>query len=76
LVEAAQLDRSNPSGDAARRLALELFREDRASLGLAAELSATSVEAFLEFAAVHNVPLHYGSDELNEDRRTLERLRP
>jgi len=51
LVEAAQLDRSNPSPDAARLLALELFREDKVSLGRAAELCQTPVEAFMEFAA-------------------------
>ncbi len=33
-----------------------------------------SVEQFMEFTAQHNVPLHCGVDELEEDRRTLERL--
>jgi hypothetical protein len=33
-----------------------------------------AVEQFMEFAAQHNVPLHYGVGELEEDRRTLERL--
>ncbi len=28
----------------------------------------------MEFAAQHKVSLHYGSEELEEDRRTLERL--
>jgi hypothetical protein len=28
----------------------------------------------MEFAARHDVPLHYGLDELDEDRRTLQRL--
>jgi predicted HTH domain antitoxin len=74
LVEAAQLDRLNPSADAARLLALELFREDRVSLGLAAELCGTPVEAFMEFTAQHGVPLHYGQSDLDQDRRTLERL--
>ena len=74
LVEAAQLDRSNPSPDAARLLALELFREDKVSLGRAAELCQTPVEAFMEFAAQHEVPLHYGTADLEADRRTLQRL--
>src|SRR5258707_13685049 len=74
LVEAAQLNRSNPSPDAARLLALELFREDKVSLGRAAELCQTPVEAFMEFAGQHQVPLHYGSAELEADRRTLERF--
>ena len=74
LVEAAQLDRANPSPDAARLLALELFREDKVSLGRAAELCQTPVEAFMEFAAQHEVPLHYAMADLEADRRTLQRL--
>jgi len=74
LAEAAQLDRANPSPDAARLLALELFREDRVSLGSAAELCETPVEAFMEFAAQHEVPLHYGTADLEADRRTLQRV--
>ncbi|MBI4903734.1 MAG: UPF0175 family protein [Acidobacteria bacterium] len=75
LAEAAQLDPSNPSPDAARLLALELFREDKISLGRAAELCATPVEAFLEFAGQREVPMHYGVKELAEDRQALHRLR-
>ncbi len=75
LVDAAQLNRSDPSPDAARLLALELFREDKVSLGKAAELCETPVEAFIEFAGKRDVPLHYGASELEEDRRTLQRFR-
>jgi predicted HTH domain antitoxin len=60
--------------EASRLLALELYRENRLSLGRAAELCQTPVEQFLEFAGRHNVPLHYGLDELEEDRRSLDRL--
>jgi predicted HTH domain antitoxin len=74
LAEAAQLNRSNPSVDAARLLALELFREDKVSLGRAAELCETPVEAFMEFAGKREVPLHYGTSELEADRQTLNRL--
>ena len=74
LVEAANLENANVSQEAARLLALELYREDKVSLGRAAELCQTSVEQFLEFAGRHSVPLHYGLDQLEEDRRTLERL--
>jgi predicted HTH domain antitoxin len=74
LVLAAGLDAGNLSIEAARLLALELYREDKVSLGRAAELCHTPFEEFMEFAGRHNVPLHYGADELEEDRRTLERL--
>ena len=75
LVRAAGLNLADPSTEASRLLALELYRENRLSLGRAAELCQTPVEQFLEFAGRHNVPLHYGLDELEEDRRTLDRLR-
>lgn len=74
LVEAAQLSRSNPSQDAARLLALELFREDKVSLGRAAELCETPVETFMEFAGQRQVPFHYGAGQLAEDRLTLQRF--
>jgi len=72
LAEAAQLNRADPSPDAARLLALELFREDKVSLGRAAELCQTPVEAFMEFAGQRQVPLHYGTAEFEEDRRTFQ----
>lgn len=74
LAEAAQLNRANPSPDAARLLALELFREDKVSLGRAAELCQTPVEAFMEFAGQHQAPLHYGTAELEADRATMQRV--
>jgi predicted HTH domain antitoxin len=74
LAKAAQLDRANPSPDAARLLALELFREDKVSLGRAAELCQTPLEAFMEFAGQRQVPLHYSTADLEADRQTLQRL--
>jgi predicted HTH domain antitoxin len=74
LVLAAGLDTNNLSAETTQLLALELYREDKVSLGRAAELCQMSVEQFMEFAARHNVPLHYGVGELEEDRRTLQRL--
>ncbi|MGH9771072.1 MAG: UPF0175 family protein [Candidatus Acidiferrales bacterium] len=74
LVSAAGLDTRNLSAETAQLLALELYREEKISLGRAAELCQMPVEQFMEFAAQHNAPLHYGLAELGEDRRTLERL--
>jgi predicted HTH domain antitoxin len=74
LVEAAGWNTDNLSAEAAAVLALELYRQDKVSLGRAAELCQMSVEGFMEFAVRHNVPQHYGSDDLDEDRRTLDRL--
>lgn len=70
-----QLNSGDLAKETAKLLALELFREDKISLGRAAELCHTPIEAFMEFAAEHEVPLHYGIAELEEDRRTLAKLR-
>jgi predicted HTH domain antitoxin len=76
LVSAAKLDLGNISQEAAKLIALELFREGTVSLGRAAELCATPLAAFMEFAAAHGVPpLNYDVEQLEEDRRTLAKLR-
>ena len=74
LVVAAGLNADSISAEATRLLALELYREDKVSLGRAAELCHMPTEQFMEFAGRHNVPLHYGAGDLEEDRETLERL--
>ena len=75
LIEAANLDAAHLSQEAARLLALELFREDQVSLGRAAELCRTPLAAFMEFAAKHGVPpIRYGSTDVEEDHNALEQL--
>ncbi len=75
LVQVAQLDRGDLSKETAKLLALELFRENRISLGRAAELCRTPLAAFMDFAAHHEVsPLRYGQNELEEDSRALAEL--
>ena len=64
-----QLNAGDLAKATAKLLALELFREDKVSLGRAAELCHTPIEAFMEFAAEHEFPLHYGIADLEEDRR-------
>ena len=75
LLKAAGLDGTNLSGDAARLLAVELFREDRVSLGRAAELCHTPLAAFMDFAARRGIPpLRYTFEDLEEERLSAERL--
>jgi len=75
LLEAAKLDTSNLSQEAARLLALELFREEKVSLSRAAELCRTPLAAFMDFVAAHEVsPIRYGIAELEEDRRSFSEL--
>lgn len=75
LQAVSQFSCCNPPTKSAKLLALELFRAEKVSLGSAAELCQTPIEAFMEFAAEHGVPLHYGVAELEEDRRALAKLR-
>jgi predicted HTH domain antitoxin len=75
LLRVANLEQRNLSQEAARLLALELYREDKVSLGRAAELCQTPVVAFMDFAAKHSVPpLRYSFEDLEEERRTAGRL--
>ena len=75
LLRAANLEERNLSQEAARLLALELYREDKVSLGRAAELCQTPLAAFMDFSAKHGVPpLRYNYDDLEEERRSTDRL--
>jgi predicted HTH domain antitoxin len=71
----AALTGGTPARNIAMLLALELFREGRASLGRAAELAGMGIEEFMEFAAHRQVPLHYTRDDWAEDRETAGRLK-
>jgi len=76
LLRVANLEESSLSLEAARLLALELYREDKVSLGRAAELCQTPLAAFMDFAAKHGVPpLRYSFEDLEEERQTAERLK-
>ncbi len=56
-------------------LALELYREDKVSLGRAAELCQTPLAVFMDFVAKHGVPpLRYSFEDLDEERKSAERL--
>lgn len=75
LLRAAKLEGNNLSQEAARLLALELYREDKVSLELAAELSQTPLAAFMDFSAKHGVPpLRYIHEDLEEELRSTDRL--
>ncbi len=65
---------ASASREVAKLLALELFREGEVSLGRAAELCGVSQAEFMQFAAEREVPLHYTIDDLEQDRKFIERL--
>ena len=73
LLKLANLEPSNLSEEAVRLLALELFREEKLSLGRAAELNRTPLAAFMVFAARHRVPpLRYAGGDLEKERLVLD----
>jgi predicted HTH domain antitoxin len=74
LLEAAGVNPADASRESAKLLALELYRENKVSMGRAAELCGTPIEAFMVFAGKHEAPMHYSVSDLEEDRLTLERL--
>lgn len=74
LVKAANLEETNVSQEAARLLALGLYREDKVSLGRAAELCQTPLVDFMDFVAQHGVPpLRYSFEELDDELQSNER---
>jgi predicted HTH domain antitoxin len=76
LLRVANLEESNLSQEAARLLALELYREDKVSLGRAAELCQTPLAAFMDFAAKRDVPpLRYSFEDLEKELQTADRLK-
>jgi predicted HTH domain antitoxin len=75
LVREARLDDGDVSVETAKVVALELFREQRVSLGRAAELCGVPLAEFLEYVRRHEVPiLYYGANEQAEERRALAKL--
>ncbi len=75
LLKVANPDATDLSLETARLLALGLFREEKVSLGRAAELCHTPLATFMDFVAAHNTPpIRYTLGELEEDRRTLAEL--
>jgi predicted HTH domain antitoxin len=76
LLRAANVEESNLPEEAARLLALELYREDKFSLGRAAELCHMPLAAFMDFAAKHGVaPLRYSFEDLEEERQSADALK-
>lgn len=69
LLQAANVQMNSFS--VAKLLALELFREGLVSLGRAAELCGAPLAEFMEFAAEREVPLHYTTDNLSQDRHSF-----
>jgi predicted HTH domain antitoxin len=72
---AALFEPGQVSEEATRLLALELFREEKLSLGRASELCQTPLADFIDFVGRHGVsPLRPTFDDLEEERKSMQRL--
>ncbi len=57
-----------------RELALALFQQGKLSFGKARELADMTVGDFQLLLGSRGIPVHYGIQEYEEDRRTLKEL--
>ncbi len=57
-----------------RELALALFQQGKLSFGKARELADMTVWDFQLLLGSRGIPVHYGIQEYEEDRRTLKEL--
>ena len=60
--------------DAALHLAIGLFVSEEATLGQAASTAGLPQSEFLRELGRRNISIHYGSNELAEDLRTVDAL--
>jgi predicted HTH domain antitoxin len=60
--------------DTALHLAIGLFVTEEATLGQAAQVAGMSQAEFLRELGQRHIPIHYGSEELAADLRTVESL--
>lgn len=56
-----------------RELAIALFQVERLTLGQAAKVAEQTQLEFQKALASRCIPIHYGSEELDEDLRTIGR---
>jgi len=74
LLELADMSKASPAQTAAKLIALELFREERVSLGKAAELAGMALDDFMTLTAEHAIPLHYTAADWRDDHQAARKL--
>jgi predicted HTH domain antitoxin len=57
-----------------RELAIALFQAERLRLGQAAKLADQTQLEFQKALASRRIPIHYGSEELDEDLQAIRQL--
>jgi predicted HTH domain antitoxin len=58
-----------------RELAIALFQSERLTLEQASMLAGQGQLEFQKILAARRIPVHYGVEELDEDLRTVRRVR-
>ncbi len=56
------------------RIAIDLFKEERVTLGQASEIAGLHQAEFQKKLAHRRIPIHYGFEELEADLATIDRL--
>jgi len=74
LLELAEMSGALPAQAAAKLIALELFREERVSLGKAAELAGMALKDFITLTAERAIPLHYTAADWQDDHQAALKL--
>ncbi len=74
LLDLAEMTGAAPAQAATKLIALELFREERVSLGKAAELAGMALADFMTLSAERAIPLHYTSADWRDDHRSAQKL--
>ena len=74
LVLPEKIERRLSPRSTALHLAIGLFVAEKATVGQAAEVAGLSQAEGLRELGRHRIPVHYGTEELAEDLRTVETL--
>ncbi len=60
--------------DLRRELGIYLYQQDRLSFGKAREMAGMTVWAFQQLLASREIPVHYDTEDYEEDLTTLKEL--
>ncbi|MCK4416592.1 MAG: UPF0175 family protein [Candidatus Latescibacteria bacterium] len=74
ILSAIKIKEEQASEQIRKLIALELYRERVISGGKAAEIAGMSISEFMELSSHRSIPIDYTLRDLEEDRRTIERL--
>lgn len=71
IIDSSRLSRA----EILRELAVNLFQQDRLTLGQASQLAEMTQWEFRLLLGSRQIPLHYDVEELEEDLKTIAKLR-